>query len=137
MSQRSFGSKAASINALSHRSGASKRSNRYGDLKSQRSAIVRPSVEREGDRTQTIERLMGVLGSVKQQDTDILAEFIELLWNDKIMQQALNDYRNGKKQHPPINFDRIEKAEDLKDPKYAITLDELLESMNHIKVEEE
>lgn len=64
MSQRSFGSKAASINALSHRSGVSKRSNRYNDLKSQRSAIVKPAVSKEGDRTQTIERLMGVLGNV-------------------------------------------------------------------------
>ena len=53
------------------------------------------------------------------------------------MQQALNDYRNAKQHQQPINFVSIEKAEDLKDQKYGITLDELLESMNHIRVEEE
>lgn len=53
------------------------------------------------------------------------------------MQQALNDYRNAKQQQQPINFANIEKAEDLKDQKYGITLDELLESMNHIRVEED
>lgn len=53
------------------------------------------------------------------------------------MQQALNDYRKGKNQHQPINFEGIEKAEDLKDEKYGLTLDEMLESMNNIKVEDE
>lgn len=52
------------------------------------------------------------------------------------MQLAFNDYRNGKNQQK-INFESIEKAEDLKNQKYGITLDELLESMNHIKVEDE
>lgn len=118
----------------------SQRNSRYATEDSRRSMSLKVTGKDKVETTrklQTIDNLMTALASVKKMDKESYDNILTMTLNDKIMQNAINDYRETKLALNSVNFGEISSIEQLKEPSHQLTFEQILDAMQAMRVEDE
>ena len=83
---------------------------------------------------ETAEKIVRLLATVKNYDDESLTKMLNLLLTDELFMQTFNELRKGKGMKQ-IDFEAIKTVNELKEAKYEITFEHLLECMQCINLD--